>query len=185
MANPMKDKADPLFSDEAVAKRKARKPGGFQAPERKEPYFGGGGGGRRIGTKAVDTAKGIPALVTRDNRTLTTFLIASFVIVGASQLADGEVPSPGSFVSIMVVFLVLGFAAEFSPQTNRVATAFGGLVLLAIFLAHGSGLVKALSVLTPEVPRAAPEDETIDATDTPKEDKKKGPKSNRRGRNSA
>lgn len=164
MAIPMKDRDDPFFSPEAIAKRKARagKSGSFggEPEKREEPYFGGGGGGRRIGKKAVDTAKGIPALVTRDNRTLTTFLIASFVVLAASQLAEGEIPAPGSFVPVMVVFLVLGFAAEFSPQTNRVATAFGGLVLLAIFFANGPGLVKALEGIAPDLESTAPTEET-------------------------
>lgn len=84
--------------------------------------------------------------ITRNPRqVLIAEMLAVFTIVTVSRLADGEAPAPSDYLAPFVVYLVLGFGAEFGgPNVTRLAAAFGGLIVVAVIVAHIDGIVRAL-----------------------------------------
>ncbi len=80
-------------------------------------------------------------------RVLILELVAVLAIVTVDQLAHGDAPEARSYVAPFVVYLVLAFMAELGGDGGaRIATGLGALVLVALVLANGPGIAKALQV---------------------------------------
>jgi len=69
-------------------------------------------------------------------------LAGSGTIVVVEKAVHGEWPSPKIFLAGAVLFVILGFAAEFAPQ---IAAPFAVLVFLAILLSKGGTALGGVS----------------------------------------
>lgn len=75
-------------------------------------------------------------------------ILATATIIAVSEIADGHAPQPRAFIAAYVVYLMLAILSKFGPRAERLATAFGGLVLLGVAMKHAGGFVALTSYLT-------------------------------------
>jgi len=69
-------------------------------------------------------------------------LILSIAVIVLGKAGKGQVPKPRLFVAGGLVYLMLGFLADFAPA---VAAPFAILVALGIFLDRGQGALTTLA----------------------------------------
>ena len=58
-------------------------------------------------------------------------LLTSGVLIGASQLLNGKMPTYRQLVGVFVVYVFLGIGAEVTPE---VAAAFSVLIVVVVFM---------------------------------------------------
>lgn len=75
-------------------------------------------------------------------RVVVASLILSVAIIVLGKAGKGDVPKPRLFVAGGLVYLVLGFLADFAPQ---IAAPFAVLVALGVFLDRGTGALTTLA----------------------------------------
>lgn len=75
-------------------------------------------------------------------RMVTWSLFATATIVVISKVSKGKFPSPRIFVAVAVLYVILGFAADFAPT---VAGPMALLVFLAVLLSEGGSALEAVS----------------------------------------
>lgn len=75
-------------------------------------------------------------------RIVVASMILSIAIIVLGRAGKGQVPKPRLFIAGGLVYLVLGFLADFAPT---VAGPFAILVALGIFLDRGTGALTTLA----------------------------------------
>ncbi len=134
-----------------------------------QPTSAGPRGGSRVAVGQRASSRGSKGLSSFDRRVrsflrlgtanprrvLVLELVAVLAIVTVDQLAHGDAPEARSYVAPFIVYLVLAFVAELGGDGGaRVATGLGALVLVALVLANGPGIAKALKVASGQQPAA-------------------------------
>lgn len=73
---------------------------------------------------------------------VTFSLAATGAVVVVNRAASGEFPSPRIFIALGVIYVILGFAAEFAPQ---IAGPMALLVFLAVLFSDGGTALEGIA----------------------------------------
>lgn len=105
-----------------------------------------GKAGKALAPKGRPLIK-VPHLLTvHPRRTLVAEFVGGLILITGGQVGAGELPAPTNYLAWTIVFLVLALAQEMG--FTRPAAGFGALLLVALLMAHGNGIVTVLDYLS-------------------------------------